>query len=113
MGPMNRNFALSGKSSREYFDHRGELRHITRLKYWSLEDVLYDKYGYHRHEAEEIASFLNPMLSYEHRARAADLIDHPWLHGVEPILPNESEDIARWRSDRPWREWERDKKAKR
>ncbi|KAI8887251.1 kinase-like protein [Backusella circina FSU 941] len=112
MGPMNRSFALSGKNSREYFNHGGELRHISRLKYWNLEQVLYDKHGYHRHEAEEIASFLNPMLSYEHRARACDLIHHPWLHGVEPILPNENEDRARWKGDRPWREWQRSQRNK-
>ncbi|KAI9478706.1 MAG: kinase-like domain-containing protein [Benjaminiella poitrasii] len=113
MGPMNKNFALSGKNSSDYFNHRGELRHIHRLKYWSLEDVLHDKYGYRRNEAEEIASFLNPMLAYENRAKASELITHPWLHDVEPILPEEGLDRTRWRTDRPWRDWERDHKKKR
>jgi serine/threonine-protein kinase SRPK3 len=113
VGPMSKSFALSGKNSSEYFNHKGELRHIHRLKYWSLEDVLHDKYGYRRREAEEIASFLNPMLSYEHRASAGDLVDHPWLHGVDPVLPDESRDKANWRSDRPWRDWERDHKKRR
>lgn len=110
MGPMSTHFALSGKNSSEYFNHKGSLRHINNLKYWSLEDVLQDKYGYSRLEAEEIASFLNPMLSYEHRAHASELINHPWLHGVEPILPAEASDKATWRSDRPWRDWQRDHK---
>jgi serine/threonine-protein kinase SRPK3 len=108
IGPMNRKFALSGKNSSDYFNHKGELRHIHRLKYWTLENVLYDKYGYRRHEAEEIASFLGPMLTFEHRARACELINHPWLHGVDPILPNELQDAANWTSNRPWRDWQRD-----
>ncbi|RCH87835.1 serine/threonine protein kinase, CMGC group [Rhizopus stolonifer] len=111
MGPMSKSFALSGKNSSEFFNHKGELRHIHRLKYWCLEDVLHDKYGYRRYEAEEIASFLNPMLMYDYRARASDLLDHPWLHGVEPILPEENK--SNWRGDRPWRDWERSHKKRR
>ncbi|KAI7878117.1 kinase-like domain-containing protein [Mucor mucedo] len=110
MGPMNPHFALSGKNSPEYFNHKGCLRHIRNLKYWSLEDVLQDKYGYNRLEAEEIASFLNPMLSYENRARAVDLVNHPWLHDVDPILPDQDHNKAHWRTDRPWRDWQREYK---
>jgi serine/threonine-protein kinase SRPK3 len=110
VGPINKGFALSGKNSSEYFNHKGELRHIHRLKYWNLEGVLHDKYGYNRRESEEIASFLNPMLEYEHRARAIDLINHPWLQGVDPVLPEEK--MSNWRSDRPWRDWEKEYKKK-
>ncbi|KAK4521352.1 RNA binding protein, heterogenous nuclear RNP-K like protein [Mucor velutinosus] len=113
MGPINKSYALSGKNSSEFFTHKGELRHIHRLKYWSLEDVLHDKYGYRRREAEEIASFLDPMLAYSNRARAYDLVSHPWLHGADPVLPEEKSDKANWRSDCPWRDWERDLKRKR
>lgn len=113
MGPISKSYALSGKNSSEFFTHKGELRHIHRLKYWSLEDVLHDKYGYRRREAEEIASFLDPMLAYSNRARAYDLVNHPWLHGADPVLPEEKSDKANWRSDRPWRDWERDLKRKR
>lgn len=110
---MSTHFALSGKNSSEYFNHKGILRHIHHLKYWSLEDVLKDKYGYPRLEAEEIASFLNPMLKYEHRASAAELINHPWLHGVDPILSFEQSDQSRWSQDRPWRDWQREYKKRR
>lgn len=113
MGPISKSYALSGANSAEFFTHKGELRHIHRLKYWSLEDVLHDKYGYHRREAEEIASFLNPMLAYNNRAKAYDLVNHPWLHGADPILPEETSDKAKWRRDRPWRDWELDQKRKR
>ncbi|KAI9270404.1 kinase-like domain-containing protein [Phascolomyces articulosus] len=108
MGPMPRHFALSGVDSREFFNHRGELRHINRLKYWSLKDVLHEKYGFHRREAEEIASFLEPMLQYENRAEALDLLYHPWISGVEPILEGERKDQVEWQNhSRPWKEWER------
>ncbi|KAI8984538.1 kinase-like domain-containing protein [Mycotypha africana] len=113
VGPINKSFALSGKNSSDFFNHRGELRHIHRLRYWSLEDVLHDKYGYRRSEAEEIASFLSPMLTYENRARAGDLLTHPWLYDVEPILPEENADKARWRGDRPWKDWENDHQKRR
>lgn len=108
LGPMPRRFALSGEHSREFFTSRGELRHIGRLKYWPLKDVLIEKYGFHRRDAEEIASFLEPMLAYEKRAKARHMLSHPWLHGVEPILEGEREDRAEWsKSSRPWKEWER------
>ena len=108
MGPMPRQFALSGVDSREFFNHRGELRHITRLKYWPLKDVLHEKYGFHRREAEEIASFLEPMLRYEGRAEALDLLYHPWINGVDPILEGERKDEVEWQKHtRPWKEWER------
>ncbi len=105
MGPMRKEFALSGKYSSEFFNHKGILRHIHKLRYWSLEDVLHDKYGYHRKEAEEIASFLNPMLYYEDRASASELINHPWLHGVEPALSEERTDKLKWSNNCPWRDW--------
>ncbi|KAI9495400.1 kinase-like domain-containing protein [Zychaea mexicana] len=108
MGPMPRHFALSGADAREFLNHRGELRHITRLKYWSLKDVLHEKYGFHRREAEEIASFLEPMLQYENRAEALDMLYHPWINGVEPILEGERKDEVEWQKHaRPWKEWER------
>ncbi|KAI8393725.1 kinase-like domain-containing protein [Radiomyces spectabilis] len=113
VGPMDRDFALSGKMSHEFFNRKGHLRHINRLKYWSLRDVLLEKYGFHRHEADEIASFLEPMLAYDHRAQANDLLDHPWLNEVDPILPGEKEERATWTSDRPWKDWERKQKRRR
>lgn len=33
-----------GKYSRQYFNRKGDLRHIHSLKMWGLEDVLVDKY---------------------------------------------------------------------
>ena len=62
----------------------GELRHIQKLRFWPLGDVLHDKYLLPRDEADMIASFLNPMLRLipEKRAKASELIHHAWLDGV-------------------------------
>lgn len=62
----------------------GELRHISKLRFWPLEAVLHDKYLFPKDEAEAIAEFLNPMmqLSSDKRAKASELVGHPWLGGV-------------------------------
>jgi serine/threonine-protein kinase SRPK3 len=62
----------------------GELRHISKLRYWGLEAVLHDKYLFPATEAEALASFLTPMLRLhpEKRARASELTHHRWLDGV-------------------------------
>lgn len=39
---------MDGKYSRQYFNRKGELRHIHSLKMWGLEDVLVDKYHFSR-----------------------------------------------------------------
>lgn len=63
----------------------GELRHITRLKPWSLVDVLLEKYEWPIHEAQLFADFLVPMLDYDpvKRATAAECLKHPWLANVD------------------------------
>ncbi len=33
-----------GKYAREYFNSKGELRHIKRLRFWPLDRVLVEKY---------------------------------------------------------------------
>ena len=84
LGEMPRNLALSGKYSHEMFNRRGELRHISRLRFWPIMSVLKEKYLMEHSEAEMLASFLLPMLHYypDSRATAAELVKHPWLEGV-------------------------------
>ncbi|GAA55409.1 serine/threonine-protein kinase SRPK2 [Clonorchis sinensis] len=86
LGPIPRNLALSGKYSREYFDKRACLRHIRRLKPWSLFNVLTEKYDWPPNEAMQFTSFLEPMLAYDpnERATAWDCLQHPWITG-EPF----------------------------
>ncbi|XP_018109503.1 SRSF protein kinase 3 S homeolog isoform X5 [Xenopus laevis] len=81
LGNIPRHFALSGKYSREFFNRRGELRHITKLKPWSLYDVLVEKYGWPQEDAAQFTDFLTPMLEMvpEKRASAGECLRHPWL----------------------------------
>jgi serine/threonine-protein kinase SRPK3 len=62
----------------------GELRHINKLRYWPLEAVLHDKYLFPKPIADEISSFLTPMLRLhpDKRAKASELIHHKWLDGT-------------------------------
>uniref|UniRef100_A0A8C6VWJ2 non-specific serine/threonine protein kinase n=1 Tax=Nothobranchius furzeri TaxID=105023 RepID=A0A8C6VWJ2_NOTFU len=82
LGCIPRHFALSGKYSREFFNRRGELRHITKLKPWSLFDVLVEKYGWAHEDAGHFTQFLLPMLEMvpEKRASAGECLNHPWLN---------------------------------
>uniref|UniRef100_A0A7N6F6A8 non-specific serine/threonine protein kinase n=1 Tax=Anabas testudineus TaxID=64144 RepID=A0A7N6F6A8_ANATE len=82
LGCIPRHFALSGKYSREFFNRRGELRHITKLKPWSLFDVLVEKYGWTHEDAGHFTHFLLPMLEMvpEKRASASECLNHPWLN---------------------------------
>ncbi|XP_047459607.1 SRSF protein kinase 3 [Mugil cephalus] len=73
--------ALSGKYSAEYFDRRGDLHRVGRLKLWSLYDVLVEKYHFLLEEASAFSDFLLRMLDYhpERRDTAAQSLCHPWL----------------------------------
>ncbi|KAL1741179.1 kinase-like domain-containing protein [Schizophyllum fasciatum] len=84
MGDIPKSIAFAGKYSSEFFNRKGELRHIAKLRYWPLDAVLHDKYLFPRPEAEALAAFLLPMLELypERRAPAAELVKHRWLDGV-------------------------------
>lgn len=84
MGEIPKGIAFSGKYSSEFFNRKGELRHINKLRYWPLEAVLHDKYLFPTPDADALASFLSPMLRLhpDKRAKAAELIHHNWLDGV-------------------------------
>ncbi|WRT68222.1 uncharacterized protein IL334_005198 [Kwoniella shivajii] len=84
LGEMPRSLALSGKYSHEMFNRRGELRHISRLRFWPMTSVLKEKYLMEQEDAELLSSFIMPMLHYypDSRATAAELVNHPWLNGV-------------------------------
>lgn len=82
LGEIPKHIAFSGKYSREFFNKRGELRHITKLKPWGLYDVLTEKYDWDPAEAQAFADFLLPMLAFEpsERAKASACLKHPWLN---------------------------------
>ncbi|KAM6501028.1 kinase-like protein [Amanita muscaria] len=84
MGEFPKHIAFAGKYSSEFFNRKGELRHINKLRFWPLEAVLHDKYLFPRTEADALASFLSPMLNLnpDKRAKASDLVHHSWLDGI-------------------------------
>ncbi|KAI0628916.1 kinase-like domain-containing protein [Trametes polyzona] len=84
MGEFPKSLAFAGKYSSDFFNRRGELRHIQKLRFWPLDAVLHDKYLLPKEEADMIASFLNPMLRLhpDKRAKASELIHHAWLDGI-------------------------------
>merc|ERR1719410_1262348 len=79
--PIPRHIAFSGKYSREFFNKRGELRHITKLKPWGLYDVLVEKYEWDPEVAQSFADWLMPMLAFDtaERATAEDCLRHSFL----------------------------------
>ncbi|KAF9229021.1 kinase-like protein [Gyrodon lividus] len=105
VGEFPKIIALSGKYSSEFFNRKGELRHINKLRFWPLDAVLHDKYLFPKEEAGAIAAFLSPMLRLylERRAKAAELVHHQWLEGIvvqgeiDVIRRAEEEEAARRR----------------
>ncbi|KAJ1559749.1 serine/threonine protein kinase, CMGC group, partial [Cladochytrium tenue] len=85
LGNFPRHVAVSGKFSSEIFNRRGELRHIQKLRFWRLADVLQEKYHVPQEVAEHIANFIVPMINIdpELRATAAQMLRHSWLEDVE------------------------------
>ncbi|CAI2382849.1 unnamed protein product [Moneuplotes crassus] len=81
LGRMPKNFALSGKNSKRFFDSTGHLRKIRGLNYWPLQRVLTEKYRFVPKEADALADFLQCMLAWypEKRATAQEMLEHPWL----------------------------------
>ncbi|XP_014243074.1 SRSF protein kinase 2-like [Cimex lectularius] len=81
LGEIPKRIINSGKQSRQYFNKKGELRHIPWLKPWNLYDVLTDKYNWSDESASSFAAFLRPMLDFDpnKRATAAECLQHPWL----------------------------------
>ena len=107
MGPFPRNIALSGKYSSELFTRKGELRHISKLKYWrkfskcsdnadaqnkaiALSKVLQEKYLISEEESAKLVAFLDPMLNVhpDKRATAADMLQSEWIANIPVVSWN-------------------------
>lgn len=84
LGDFPKSVAFSGKYSAEIFNRKGEPRHIHKLRYWPLVNVLQEKYLLTAEHSEELSSFLLPMLRLNpsERASAREALSHPWLDGV-------------------------------
>jgi serine/threonine protein kinase len=83
LGPIPYDIAMSGKFSSEFFNKRGQLRHINQLKPWEIYEVLTEKYEWSSWDAATFADFLLPMLRYNmfERTSAFELLKHPWITG--------------------------------
>ena len=81
LGGFPKKMTKTGKRATSYFNKRGQLRNIHHLKYWSLREVLVDKYLFNRDDAEEISSFMEGLLEIdpEKRMTAEECLSHPWL----------------------------------
>ncbi|KAH8261149.1 hypothetical protein KR044_003924, partial [Drosophila immigrans] len=85
LGSIPQSVILRGKHGLKYFTSYGNLRNITKLKPWSLLNVLVEKYDWDPVEAKKFSDFLLPMLEYNPviRASAAECLQHPWLEQEE------------------------------
>ncbi|EXB95118.1 Serine/threonine-protein kinase SRPK [Morus notabilis] len=74
--------AVGGARSKDFFDRYGDLKRIRRLKYWSLDKLLIDKYKFSEEDARGFAEFLCPLLDFapEKRPTAQQCLQHPWLN---------------------------------
>lgn len=81
LGPIPKHIALSGKYSREFFNKRGDLKHIHNLEFWGLCDILEQKYMWSHDDAHSFSAFLLPMLNLMPltRATALECLTDPWL----------------------------------
>ncbi|KAI9481333.1 MAG: kinase-like domain-containing protein [Benjaminiella poitrasii] len=73
-----------GEISRDFFDRSGKLKHIKKLSYRRLRDVLHDTFIVTPEEADAISAFLLPMLELDmaKRAPASQMLKSPWLKEV-------------------------------
>ncbi|KAJ6395541.1 hypothetical protein OIU77_020732 [Salix suchowensis] len=94
LGMMPRKIALSGRYSRDFFNRYGDLRHIRRLRFWTLTKVLMEKYDFSEQDANDMTDFLVPILDFvpEKRPTAAQCLSHPWFTAgprlLEPSMPS-------------------------
>merc|ERR1712238_287789 len=81
LGKMPKKLALGGKYSKNFFDKKGNLKHIKSLKFWPINEVLHEKYHFSVSDAEEIAEFIIPLLEFEpkNRATALECLNSGWL----------------------------------
>nr|XP_014088502.1 SRSF protein kinase 3 isoform X3 [Bactrocera oleae] len=85
LGAIPPSVIFRGRHGLKFFTSYGSLRNITKLKPWSLLNVLIEKYDWDPIEAKKFSDFLLPMLEYNPviRASAAECLNHPWLEQEE------------------------------
>ncbi|KAJ3268430.1 serine/threonine protein kinase, CMGC group [Terramyces sp. JEL0728] len=62
IGHFPKSFSQSGKYSREIFNKKGELKHISSLRAWTLAEVFCEKYHFDKVEGQEMSDFILPLI---------------------------------------------------
>ncbi|KAL4466073.1 hypothetical protein ABPG74_004310 [Tetrahymena malaccensis] len=81
LGKFNKQFALSGTRSREFFNKSGQLIRIKEIQDYPISRILISEYDWDTKEALDIEDFLLPMLHYNpsKRIQAREALQSPWL----------------------------------
>jgi len=92
MGPVPLHLILRGSLFQNFFTRTGELRHIAKLNFWGLRDVLREKYQFRPDDADQFASFLLPMLVFDpaRRASCRSALNHPFLRTESAAMAAEA-----------------------
>lgn len=93
LGPIPKHLALNGKFSKDFFNRKGELQHISHLRPWNLYSVLTQKYSWCEENAKNFSDFLTPMLNFDtkKRATALDCLNHYWIQTPLVKISNKTE----------------------
>eukprot|EP00173_Palmaria_palmata_P000164 Plantae.Rhodophyta-Palmaria_palmata.ctg10748.p1 GENE.Plantae.Rhodophyta-Palmaria_palmata.ctg10748~~Plantae.Rhodophyta-Palmaria_palmata.ctg10748.p1 ORF type:complete len:301 (-),score=59.79 Plantae.Rhodophyta-Palmaria_palmata.ctg10748:134-928(-) len=96
LGPLPAHMIASGKYAPYYYNKCGELLHIKRLNFWSLRDVLREKYKLPPENADSLSSFLLPMLYYDpdRRVSSRQALRHPFINDPETFEAINKEEIS-------------------
>ena len=81
LGRMPTRLATEGKYSKQFFDKKGNLKHIKTLKFWPVQEVLTEKYHFSKEDAQDVADFITPLLDFDPKTRATalDALKSKWL----------------------------------
>jgi serine/threonine-protein kinase SRPK3 len=84
LGRMSRQVTSRGKYANDFFTRKGDLKRIRKLKYWSMADVLTEKYDFTPDDALATAAFILPCLEFvpERRSSAGACLSSPWVAGA-------------------------------
>uniref|UniRef100_A0A7S3YYI2 non-specific serine/threonine protein kinase n=1 Tax=Lotharella globosa TaxID=91324 RepID=A0A7S3YYI2_9EUKA len=89
LGTMPPKLTRDGKYSKQFFNSNGQLRNIQQLDSWGLKEVLLEKYKLKKPDAEQLTSFMLPMLTLDPAKRCScfDALHHPFLDSVRADYP--------------------------
>ena len=81
LGHFPKPMTQTGKFAQEIFNRKGEVRHIHKLRFWPLANVLYEKYRFGKKESKDLADFITKMcvISPGKRKTAGDLLLEEWI----------------------------------